>query len=101
MKVRTLAPHCCACVPLHGCAQPRSRTTALSAYRCPLWARDPWVFDTAEQHNIRVSVVTKGLSHPWAVAFLPDGGMLVTERPGRLRIFRHGVLDPGCCFRHP
>jgi len=54
----------------------------------------PWVFDTAEQHKIRVSVVTKGLSHPWAIAFLPDGPMLVTERPGRLRIVRNGVLDP-------
>ena len=53
----------------------------------------PWVFDTAEQHKVRVSVVTKGLSHPWAIAFLPDGGMLVTERPGRLRIVREGVLE--------
>jgi len=54
----------------------------------------PWVFDTAEQHKVRVSVVTKGLSHPWALAFLPDGDILVTERPGRLRIVRRGVLDP-------
>jgi glucose/arabinose dehydrogenase len=54
----------------------------------------PWVFDTAEQHRVRVSVVTKGLSHPWAIAFLPDGGMLITERPGRLRMVRDGVLDP-------
>lgn len=54
----------------------------------------PWVFDTAEQGKIRVSVVTKDLSHPWAIAFLPDGRMLITERPGRLRIVRDGVLDP-------
>jgi glucose/arabinose dehydrogenase len=54
----------------------------------------PWVFDTAEHPKIRVSVVTKGLSHPWAIAFLPDGGMLVTERPGRLRVIRGGQLDP-------
>ena len=54
----------------------------------------PWVFDTAEQHKIRVSVVTKELSHPWAIAFLPEGGMLVTERPGRLRMVRDGILDP-------
>ena len=54
----------------------------------------PWVFDTAEQHKIRVSVVTKGLSHPWAIAFLPDGEMLITERGGRLRVVRDGVLDP-------
>src|SRR5688572_9378155 len=54
----------------------------------------PWVFDTAEQHKIRVSVVTKGLSHPWAIAFLPGGEMLITERGGRLRVVRHSVLDP-------
>ena len=54
----------------------------------------PWVLDTAEQHGIRVSVVARGLSHPWAIAFLPDEGMLVTERPGRLRVVRGGVLDP-------
>ena len=54
----------------------------------------PFEFDTAEKQKIRVSVVTKGLSHPWSLAFLPDGNMLVTERPGRLRIIRNGVLDP-------
>jgi aldose sugar dehydrogenase len=54
----------------------------------------PWVVDTAEQHRIRVSVVTKGLSHPWAIAFLPNKDMLITERPGRLRLVRNGVLDP-------
>ncbi len=54
----------------------------------------PFIFDTAEQHKIRVVVVTKGLSHPWSLAFLPGGNMLVTERGGRLRIIRDGVLDP-------
>jgi aldose sugar dehydrogenase len=54
----------------------------------------PFEFDTAEKHKIRVSVVTKGLSHPWSLVFLPDGSMLVTERPGRLRVIRNGVLDP-------
>lgn len=54
----------------------------------------PWIFDTAEQHKIRVSVVTNDLVQPWAIAFLPDGGMLVTERPGRLRVVRDNVLDP-------
>jgi glucose/arabinose dehydrogenase len=43
--------------------------------------------------NLRIRV-TKGLSHPWAMAFLPDGTILVTERAGRLRVIRNGVLDP-------
>lgn len=54
----------------------------------------PFTFDTAEQHKIRVVVVARGLVHPWSLAFLPDGNMLVTERPGRLRVIRDNVLDP-------
>ena len=53
----------------------------------------PQTFFTAEQ-NIRVVPVASGLSHPWSLAFLPDGNILVTERAGRLRIVRSGVLDP-------
>jgi aldose sugar dehydrogenase len=42
----------------------------------------------------RVTTVTKGLQHPWGLAFLPDGRMLVTERPGRLRLVgRDGQLS--------
>ena len=52
----------------------------------------PWVFDTAEQHKIQVSVVARGLTHPWAIAFLPDGGMLLTERDGRLRLIKNDKL---------
>lgn len=54
----------------------------------------PFVMDTGEQHKIRVVVVTRGLSHPWSLVFLPGGDMLITERAGRLRIVRNGVLDP-------
>src|SRR6266576_5120053 len=51
-------------------------------------------FESAEERHLRVVVVTKGLQQPWSVAFLPDGAMLVTERCGRLRIVRHGRVDP-------
>jgi glucose/arabinose dehydrogenase len=34
----------------------------------------------------RAEVVARGLEHPWALAFLPQGGFLVTERPGRIRV---------------
>ena len=46
--------------------------------------------------KVDVTTVAKGLEHPWSLAFLPDGRMLVTERPGRLRyVTREGVLsDP-------
>jgi glucose/arabinose dehydrogenase len=41
-----------------------------------------------------VTTITDGLEHPWSMAFLPDGRMLVTERPGRLRLVENGRLDP-------
>ena len=45
-------------------------------------------------HDYRVVTVADGFVVPWSIAFLPDGDMLVTERPGRLRIVRDGVLLP-------
>ena len=54
----------------------------------------PIEYDTAEEMRIRVVPVARGLINPWSLAFLPDGGMLVTEKDGRLRIIRNGVLDP-------
>jgi glucose/arabinose dehydrogenase len=53
----------------------------------------PQNFFTSEL-PVRVSAVATGLSHPWSLVFLPDGGILVTEREGRLRSIREGVLDP-------
>jgi glucose/arabinose dehydrogenase len=61
--------------------------------RAPL-GDGPWTYDVAEQVKFRLVVVAKGLVNPWSLQFLPDGSMLVTERPGRLRIVRNGVLDP-------
>ena len=46
------------------------------------------------RHNFRVVTVAEDLEYPWSMAWLPSGDMLVTERPGRLRIIREGVLDP-------
>jgi glucose/arabinose dehydrogenase len=54
----------------------------------------PWTYRVAEGVRLKVSVVTKGLQNPWNLVFMPDGSMLVTERPGRLRVIRNGVLDP-------
>jgi glucose/arabinose dehydrogenase len=54
---------------------------------------EPVEFDTAEVMRIRVVPVAR-LANPWSLAFLPDASMLVTEKEGRLRIIRNGVLDP-------
>lgn len=50
------------------------------------------IFDT-QKVKVSAEVVAKGLEHPWAIAFLPDGDALVTERPGRMRILSHGNLS--------
>ncbi len=48
----------------------------------------------SQEHDFVVEEVTRGLDHPWGMAFLPDGRMLVTERTGRLRIVANGRLEP-------
>jgi len=59
------------------------------------------VFDV-QGGRIRVVTIATGLVHPWSLAFLPDGRtMLVTERAGRLRIVRDGVLDPQPVWNAP
>jgi glucose/arabinose dehydrogenase len=45
-------------------------------------------------HDYRIVTVAEGLINPWSIAFLPNGDLLVTERPGRLRIVRNGKLLP-------
>ncbi|HEX6999607.1 MAG TPA: PQQ-dependent sugar dehydrogenase [Gammaproteobacteria bacterium] len=53
----------------------------------------PFDFPTGEGQDIRVVVVTKALSFPYALEFLPDGTLLVTERRGQLRVIRDGKLE--------
>ena len=51
--------------------------------------------ERTRKHDLRVNIITEGLDHPWGIAFLPDGRMLVTEREGRLRLVAaDGTLDP-------
>ena len=46
----------------------------------------------SEDYTIEVEKVVEGLNHPWSLAFLPDGDMLVTERVGTLRLIKDGKL---------
>lgn len=57
------------------------------------WISGQTVFQSAS-HDYRVTTVADGLVQPWSIAFLPGGDILVTERPGRLRIIRQGKLFP-------
>lgn len=85
MRLKISVPAILLATALVGNAQPRA--TGIGD--------GPWTYDTAERNTrIRVSVVTKALAHPWSLAFLPNGDMLITEIQGRLRILRNGVLSP-------
>jgi len=52
----------------------------------------PSLFHAAQASPFKIETVVSGLEHPWGMAFLPDGRMLVTERAGRLRIVEQGQL---------
>jgi len=71
--------------PARAAPPPGFRTVALG--------EGPWDIET-EMAKLHLERVGGTLDHPWSLAFLPDGGMLVTERPGRLRLVRDGKLDP-------
>ena len=74
-------------------------TVPLAAAACAPAADDPLGDDDGgivrtALHDFRVEEVADGLVRPFSMAFTPEGDVLVTERPGRLRIIRDGVLLP-------
>ena len=76
-----------ASLALSGCAQ---RTESGSPAPAPPTASS----SPPESTGVRIETIATGLDHPWAVALLPEGGFLVTERPGRLRrISADGTLS--------
>jgi aldose sugar dehydrogenase len=83
---QTLAPH-----ELRASVAP-----AAVIWDTPELPKGPISFESAEERYLRAVVLAKDLEQPWSIAFLPDGSMLVTERPGRIRLIRNGKLkkDP-------
>ena len=89
-----------------GQVRPECANPVIPAAECGIWpgvnwadpplGPGPFLLQTAvpQHRNIKVVVVAAGLNQPWSMAWLPDGTMLVTERVGRLRVIRNGVLDP-------
>lgn len=73
-----------AAVVLGGCREAPSGAAGASQ---PRWTgAEPSQVLASELGPYRVQQLVAGLEHPWGLAFLPDGRMLVTERPGRLRL---------------
>lgn len=74
-----------------GCTAPQS-ASSLSASEPTPSASAPST-KVAQAKNLQAVSVVQNLEHPWGMAWMPDGSILITERPGRLRIVRNGVLD--------
>lgn len=64
----------------------------LATFAFPAFAQSDVYYSA--HHDYRVVEVTGGLIQPWSMAWLPNGDMLVTEKPGRLRVVRNGELLP-------
>ncbi|MCU7805403.1 MAG: PQQ-dependent sugar dehydrogenase [Candidatus Thiodiazotropha sp. (ex Lucinoma borealis)] len=68
---------------------------ALAAFLQPIYTATASPVIQTEKHVISYQVITTGLSHPWSIAFLPDGEILVSERGGNLRLIDNkGNLEP-------
>ena len=82
---------------LASCAATSSTPLEPTATDAPIGAADPpaeSVAQTATPVEVTPVTLVEGLENPWGMAWLPNGDILVTERPGRLRIIRDGQLDP-------
>ncbi len=71
-----------------------SLTAALALAPVPAAQLDAQELYRSALHDYRVVTVVDGLVRPWSMAWTPEGDMLVTEKPGRLRIVRNGKLLP-------
>lgn len=76
------------------CLSALAQQTPAPGIPVPPLGNGPFIIDTAEQHKVKISVVARGIPHPFGLAFLPGGDMLVTERAGKLRLIRNGILLP-------
>ena len=71
------------------------KTQAANLKEKPVYVPDPdGQVVKSEKQTFKIEIVARNLETPWALAFLPDGRLLITERPGRLRIWSKGQLQP-------
>lgn len=75
---------------------------AYAQFEGPVLGAGPWLFETYEQDYLKASILARGLDHPFGLAFIPGttsaanplGDVLITERTGKVKLFRNGQLQP-------
>jgi aldose sugar dehydrogenase len=82
-------------ITLASCASATTSATPTSAPTSPeAIAQNPSPTPQNPNPTPRQTTLIEGLERPWSMAWLPDGAMLITEKPGRLRLVRNGQLEP-------
>jgi glucose/arabinose dehydrogenase len=76
-------------VPMRG-----NTPVAPQGIKIPALPDAPVRYETAEGQNIRVSVLARGFTNGWSMAFVSDDTILVAERGGQIKVVRNGVVDP-------
>ncbi|BAY84827.1 glucose dehydrogenase-B [Calothrix parasitica NIES-267] len=90
-----LALGACSSTDNSSSAQNANQSTTAQNTNSPT-SKNPLFSDknVAVAKNFKATTVLQGLERPWGMTWLTDGAMLITERPGRVRIVRNGTLDP-------
>jgi aldose sugar dehydrogenase len=82
-------------IALASCASATTSATPTSAPTSPeAIAQNPSPTPQNPNPTPRQTTLIEGLERPWSMTWLPDGAMLITEKPGRLRLVRNGQLEP-------
>ncbi|ESA33585.1 glucose sorbosone dehydrogenase [Leptolyngbya sp. Heron Island J] len=86
---------------LLGCATSDPGQTATTADAAPVTAApdgtdspEPESQTMAQVETLQQTILAESLEHPWGMAWLPDGNLIITERPGRVRLLRAGSVEP-------
>src|SRR4028118_2158484 len=83
-------------ITIAACSVAPPNTAAVAPNAAPTAEASPVqaVSPSSTAQGFKQATVTEGLERPWGMAWLPDGSMLISEKAGRLRLLKNGVLEP-------
>ena len=86
----------CAGIAIAACSATPPNTAAVAPNAAPNAVPEASPVQAVSQSGtgFKQTTIVEGLERPWGMAWLPDGSMLISEKPGRLRLLKNGVLEP-------